>query len=57
MAKSRLELEPLLQRLFVLIIRTVLNDDDVVSFTNFAMFFLLGLSLPLCISYKSRRGG
>jgi hypothetical protein len=57
-AKSRPELEPLLQRFFVLIIRTVFNDDDdIVAFTDFAAFFLLGLSLPLCISHTSRRGG
>jgi hypothetical protein len=44
-AEPRLQLEAVLQRLFVvLLIRRVFNDNCVVSLANFAL--LLGLGLP-----------
>jgi hypothetical protein len=38
-------LEPLLLRLFIVLVRRVFNDYCVVSFTDFVV--LLGLALPL----------
>jgi hypothetical protein len=43
-AKSRPQLEALLQRLLIVFLRSVFHDYGVVPFTDFAAF--LGLSLP-----------
>jgi hypothetical protein len=42
-------LEPLLQRLLILIVRGVFDGDGVVTFTDFVTLLLLALSLPLRI--------
>jgi hypothetical protein len=53
-AEPRLHLEPLLKRLLVFLIRRVLDDDGVVTFTDFAA--LLGFAFPLLWDiYKSGR--
>jgi hypothetical protein len=45
-AESGSQLEPLLKRLFILIVRGVFNGDGVVTLADFAA--LLYLALPLC---------
>jgi hypothetical protein len=46
-----------LQHLFILVNRVVFDDNDVITLTDFAMLILLGFSLPLLLSLKSRKGG
>jgi hypothetical protein len=53
-AESRPQLEALLQRLLIILFRSVFDDYCVVSFTNFAA--ILGLALPFLWDLdKSRR--
>jgi hypothetical protein len=46
-----------LKRLFILVIRAVFDDNGVIAFTNFTVLLRLSFSLPLRLSFKSRRGG
>jgi hypothetical protein len=50
--KPRAELEPLLQRLLILIVRGVFNDDGIITFANFSALLRLGFCLPLCLFLK-----
>jgi hypothetical protein len=46
-------LESLLQRLLILIIEVVFNNDDIVTLTDYAVLLRLGFLLPLRLSLKS----
>jgi hypothetical protein len=46
-AESRAKLEMLLQRLFVLVVGGVLDDDSIITFADLSALLRLGLRLPL----------
>jgi hypothetical protein len=51
-AKSGVELEALLQRLFIFIIGCVLDDDDIIILVDYSAVFRFQLCLPLRLLLK-----
>jgi hypothetical protein len=48
-AEFRVKLEVLLQRLFILLVRGVFNNDGIIAFADLSMLLRFGLYLPLCL--------
>jgi hypothetical protein len=55
-AESRQQLEPLLERLPILLIGGILNGDGVITIADFTAFLHFALHL-ICYIFKSRGGG
>jgi hypothetical protein len=57
-AEPRAELELLLQRLLILVVRGVFNDDNIITFANFSVLLRLRSAFPCaCSSSCGGKGG